>query len=46
MTKKEIIAQLRAVGYKANYKNVLVGPLEKFGYVIVIQNGMICKVFI
>ena len=33
MTKKEIINTLREMGFKANYKNVLISTYEEKGYI-------------
>ena len=38
MTNKEIINTLREMGFKANYKNVLISTYEEKGYITVIQN--------
>ena len=38
MTKKEIINTLREMGFKANYRNVLISTYEEKGYITVIQN--------
>jgi hypothetical protein len=46
MTKKEIIARLREMGYKANYSNTYVTMLEKFGYVCIADKDGLHKVYL